>query len=151
MTSNPGPEDKARASQPAPGEELDLGSYLTILIEHRGSIVATVALTLLVGGLYVAATTPVYRANAILQIEQKGNSLGDLDQLLAHFSGETSTEIELVSSRTLIGEGQRRAATRSVGWTALLPGDRRGARSPPWRRWPRQPAPVGFAEVRVGR
>jgi tyrosine-protein kinase Etk/Wzc len=104
MTSNPGPEAEARSSHPAPAEELDLGSYLTILIEHRGSIAATVILGLVLGSLYVASTTPVYRANAILQIEQKGNSLGELDQLLAHFAGETSTEIELISSRTLLGK-----------------------------------------------
>ncbi|WP_224367201.1 polysaccharide biosynthesis tyrosine autokinase [Hyalangium versicolor] len=103
MTSTPGSKDIARSSQGASDDELDLGSYLGILLEYRASIIVMLALTFLGGVLYLTATAPIYRASATLQIEQKTSSLGDLDQLLAHFSGETSTEIELLSSRTLLG------------------------------------------------
>ncbi|WP_224250278.1 polysaccharide biosynthesis tyrosine autokinase [Hyalangium gracile] len=103
MTSNPGSKANARSSSAATDDALDLSSHLAILIEHRGTIAVTMALTLLAGVVYLATTTPVYRANAILQIEQKGSSLGELDQLLEHLSGETSTEIEILSSRTLLG------------------------------------------------
>ncbi|MDY7228113.1 polysaccharide biosynthesis tyrosine autokinase [Hyalangium rubrum] len=88
----------------SPDDELDLGRYLGILQEHRGSIVATMVLTLGVGLLYMAAATPIYRAHAVLQIEKKANPLGELGALLADFSGEAPTEIELLGSRALLGK-----------------------------------------------
>jgi tyrosine-protein kinase Etk/Wzc len=92
-----------RASQGAPDDEFDLGRHLAILIEHRWTIAATVILTLGIGALYMLVATPIYRANVVLQIEGKGSSLGEMDELLAGLSGETSTEMEILRSRALLG------------------------------------------------
>jgi tyrosine-protein kinase Etk/Wzc len=104
MTSTPDRKVPTRSSQEASGEELDVGSHLGILLEYRGTLLAMLALTLLGGALYTAIQTPVYRANTVLQFEKQGSSLGEqLDQLLADFSGEASTEIEILTSRALLG------------------------------------------------
>lgn len=103
MTSTSNRKAPARAGLGAPEDELDLGRHLGILQENRGSIAATLVLTVGVGVLYMMAAAPVYRANAVLQIEKKGSSLGVLDQLLGDFSGEASTEIEILGSRALLG------------------------------------------------
>ncbi|RYZ43501.1 MAG: polysaccharide biosynthesis tyrosine autokinase [Myxococcaceae bacterium] len=84
-------------------DELGLGGCLAILGERRQAIVTTVALTLFVGGLYLLVATPVYRANAVLQIEQKGSSLGQLDELLSDAPGVAATEMEVLNSRALLG------------------------------------------------
>jgi tyrosine-protein kinase Etk/Wzc len=103
MTSTSNRKAPARLSPGAAEDELDLGRHVGLLLEYRGTIAATIVLTLGVGVLYMTTTTPLYRANAVLQIEQKGSSLGALDQLLADFSGEAPTEIEILGSRTLLG------------------------------------------------
>ncbi|WP_233609945.1 Wzz/FepE/Etk N-terminal domain-containing protein, partial [Corallococcus sp. AB049A] len=84
-------------------DELGLGRYLAILGERRATIAACVALALVGGGLYLLTTAPVYRANAILQIEQKGNSLGQLDALIPDAPSMASTEMEVLGSRALLG------------------------------------------------
>jgi tyrosine-protein kinase Etk/Wzc len=103
MTSTPNRKAPVRSSPGAVEDELDLSRHLGLLVEYRGTIAATIVLMLGVGVLYMTAATPIYRANAVLQIEQKGSSLGALDQLLADFSGEAPTEIEILGSRTLLG------------------------------------------------
>lgn len=84
-------------------DEFDLSRHLGILHEYRGTVAATVLLTLVGGALYMAAAPPLYRASAALQIEQKASNLGEFDQLLAHVAGETSTELEILNSRALLG------------------------------------------------
>jgi tyrosine-protein kinase Etk/Wzc len=103
MTSVPRREVPARPHHGAPEDELDLRRHLGILLEYRGSIVATIVLTLVGGCLYLLAAPPIYRANAVLQIEKKGSRFGELDELLADLSGEVSTEIEILNSRALLG------------------------------------------------
>jgi len=83
---------------------LDFRAHLGILLEYRGSIVTALVGTLLVGAVYVAVATPIYRADAVLQIEKKGNGVGGLEELFGEFSGEASTEMEIVSSRELLGQ-----------------------------------------------
>ncbi|WP_233583035.1 polysaccharide biosynthesis tyrosine autokinase [Corallococcus sp. CA053C] len=80
-----------------------MSGHLGVLLERRRSIAATVALTLTLGGVYLLITPPVYRANAVLQIEQKGSSLGELDELLSDAPSVAATEIEVLGSRSLLG------------------------------------------------
>ena len=105
MMGNPsGRKAPARASTgPAADDALDLGAHLGILLEYRGSIVATLVAMLVAGSVYMAVATPTWRANALLQIEQKDSGEGGLEELFGDFSGQVSTEIEILSSRELLG------------------------------------------------
>ncbi|WP_415829606.1 GNVR domain-containing protein, partial [Corallococcus exiguus] len=103
MTSTP---ERVTPPRPGPGtqdDELGLGRYLAILGERRGTIAASVALALALGGLYLLTTTPVYRANAILRIEQKSSSLGQLDELIPDVPSQAAPEMEVLGSRALLG------------------------------------------------
>ncbi|WP_375742048.1 polysaccharide biosynthesis tyrosine autokinase [Corallococcus interemptor] len=103
MTS---PPERVTPPRPGPGtqdDELGLGRYLAILGERRGTIAACVALALAVGGLYFLTAAPVYRANAILRIEQKGSSLGQLDALIPDAPSLAAPEMEVLGSRALLG------------------------------------------------
>ncbi|MBZ4420121.1 polysaccharide biosynthesis tyrosine autokinase [Myxococcus sp. RHSTA-1-4] len=94
----------ARSSKGAtPDDELDLGAHLGILLEHRWPIAATLVISLLVGATYMAVATPIYRANAVLQIEQEGGGVDGLEELFGDLSGQVSTEMEVLSSRELLG------------------------------------------------
>ncbi|MDU6389515.1 MULTISPECIES: tyrosine-protein kinase Wzc [Pantoea] len=92
----------------APREEstgFDLGHLLGQLIDHRWIIVAVTAFFMLVGTLYTLFATPIYSADAMVQVEQKNSSsvLSDL-QTLMPATPESDTEIQILESRMVIGK-----------------------------------------------
>jgi tyrosine-protein kinase Etk/Wzc len=89
-------------------DEIDLRQLLGTLIDHKWWIAA------ITGGFFVAAAayallaTPIYRADAIVQVESKVPSLpglSDLSQSLGIGAGsaEATTEIALITSRAVVG------------------------------------------------
>ncbi|MBF0282782.1 MAG: polysaccharide biosynthesis tyrosine autokinase, partial [Zetaproteobacteria bacterium] len=86
-------------------DEIDLREYLSTLIEGRWMVVAITALFTLFGAAFAILSTPIYQADALLQVEQKktGGPLGELSDLVG---GETPTdaEIEIIKSRSVIGK-----------------------------------------------
>ncbi|MDU6439220.1 MAG: tyrosine-protein kinase Wzc, partial [Pantoea sp.] len=83
----------------------DLGHLLGQLIDHRWIIVAVTAFFMLVGTLYTLFATPIYSADAMVQVEQKNSSsvLSDL-QTLMPATPESDTEIQILESRMVIGK-----------------------------------------------
>ncbi|MBT8143071.1 MAG: hypothetical protein KJO55_00115, partial [Gammaproteobacteria bacterium] len=55
---------------------------------------------------YAIVTTPVYRSNALIQVEEKSSGFNGIVELTTVLTGETPTEaeIEIVRSRTVLGE-----------------------------------------------
>ncbi len=84
----------------------DLPRLLGILSDHKWLIIGVTALFCLGGVLYGMLATPIYRANALIQIENKNGTLTGLDMANAFFppNASTATEIELIRSRTVIGK-----------------------------------------------
>lgn len=92
----------------APREEstgFDLGHLLGQLIDHRWIIVAVTAFFMLVGTLYTLFATPIYSADAMVQVEQKNTStvLSDLQSIIPA-TPESDTEIQILESRMVIGK-----------------------------------------------
>ena len=83
----------------------DLGHLLGQLIDHRWIIVAVTAFFMLVGTLYTLFATPIYSADALVQVEQKNAStvLSDLESILPQ-TPESDTEIQILESRMVIGK-----------------------------------------------
>ena len=93
-------------SAPGDGEEgLALGEIIAVLIDYRWLIAATCLFAVIVGLLWVVIASPTYRADGLLQIEEKkggGGVLKALEPLL----GDTTTapaEVEILSSRMVLG------------------------------------------------
>lgn len=87
-------------------DTIDLSAYLGILLEHRYLIGGITALFFMVSLFYALLATPVYRADAMLQIESEGSSmkgLDELDTLMGMDSSSADTEIEIIKSRRVIG------------------------------------------------
>jgi len=87
-------------------EEIDLREYLQVLIRERWLIAAC---AIGIGGLallYALFASPVYQADALLQVEEKKSGLGDLTDLSALLEGSASTEaeIEIIRSRSVLGK-----------------------------------------------
>lgn len=86
--------------------EIDLIALLAELADHYKCIAFVTALFTLVALLYALSATPLYQANALIQIEQKqGNVLlGSLSQMLPDSQPQSAPEITLLQSRMLLGQ-----------------------------------------------
>ncbi|HFF9832549.1 tyrosine-protein kinase Wzc [Serratia marcescens] len=100
--------DKNRTSSLASKEndEIDFGRLLGTLVDHRWLIVGITSLFAVIGIIYSLFATPIYQADATVQVEQnEGNMLvSNLSQMLPNSLPASSTEIELISSRMIVGK-----------------------------------------------
>lgn len=87
-------------------DEVDFRHLFGALIDNRWIILSVTAFFAIIGILYVLITTPIYQADALVQVEQTpGNTLiNDLAQALPTANDESATEIELIQSRMILGE-----------------------------------------------
>ncbi|HCJ3305608.1 TPA: polysaccharide biosynthesis tyrosine autokinase [Klebsiella pneumoniae] len=88
------------------GDELDLGRLIGEIIDHRKLIVSITAFFTLLALVYVVFSTPIYQADALIQVEQKqGNAiLNNLSQMLPDSQPQSAPEIALIQSRMILGK-----------------------------------------------
>jgi tyrosine-protein kinase Etk/Wzc len=92
------------------GDEIHLSDYLAVVAESWKLILATAATVLLLGTLYAFLATPVYRADAMIQVEDNADSTKDaLGDLASIFDTKQTAdaEIELIRSRLVVGQTVR--------------------------------------------
>ena len=87
-------------------DEIDLGRLLGELIDHRKLIISITAVFTVLAILYALFATPVYQADALVQVEQKqGNTLlNSLSQMLPDSQPASAPEIALLQSRMVLGK-----------------------------------------------
>ncbi|HAT4999877.1 tyrosine-protein kinase Wzc [Serratia marcescens] len=102
MTDN----TRAGLSKANEHDEIDLSRLLGVLLDHRWLITGVVTLFAVIGIIYSIFSTPIYQADAMVQVEQNaGNSiLSDFSQILPSGQPASATEIELISSRMVLGK-----------------------------------------------
>ncbi|GHA38997.1 polysaccharide biosynthesis tyrosine autokinase [Photobacterium aphoticum] len=104
-------------------DELDLGKLFGILIDARWSIIGTTFLFAMVGITYALLATPIYKADALIQVEQKNSgmpALGEMSELFASESSAT-TEIEIIKSRMILGKTVNELNLNYVATPVYLP------------------------------
>lgn len=129
--------------------EIDLGRLLGELIDHVKPIVGITTLFTAVAVMYALFSTPVYQADAMIQVEQKqGNALlSSLSQMMPNASPEAAPEMQLLQSRMILGKTIDDLSLRNVvqqkyfpvfgrGW-ARLSGERPGELAISWMNIPR--------------
>lgn len=87
-------------------DEIDLLGLFGTLIDHKWLIAAVTGAFMVAGAAYAVLATPVFQANALLQVEAKKNDLlgfSDVGSMLGKES-PSATEIELIKSRAVIGK-----------------------------------------------
>ncbi|WP_209327693.1 polysaccharide biosynthesis tyrosine autokinase [Pseudoalteromonas sp. PA2MD11] len=86
--------------------EIDLLSLLGALLDKKFFLCFVTAVFFIFGIIIAYFSVPIYKANAILQVEQQRTSLPGFDEINGMFDAPSnaSTEIELLSSRAVIGE-----------------------------------------------
>ncbi|RLK98786.1 polysaccharide biosynthesis tyrosine autokinase [Klebsiella pneumoniae] len=87
-------------------EEIDLGRLIGELIDHRKIIISITVLFTLIGIVYALFSTPIYQANALIQVEQKQANaiLSNLSQMLPDSQPQSAPEIALLQSRMILGK-----------------------------------------------
>ncbi|VUT02163.1 polysaccharide biosynthesis tyrosine autokinase [Klebsiella spallanzanii] len=87
-------------------DEIDLGRLIGELIDHRKLIISVTALFTLIALIYALFATPIYQADALIQVEQKqGNAiLSNLSQMLPNSQPSSAPEITLLQSRMILGK-----------------------------------------------
>ncbi|HFP9402809.1 TPA: polysaccharide biosynthesis tyrosine autokinase [Raoultella planticola] len=87
-------------------DEIDLGRLIGELIDHRKLIISITALFTLLALVYALFATPIYQADAMIQVEQKqGNAiLSNLSQMLPDSQPQSAPEIALLQSRMILGK-----------------------------------------------
>lgn len=86
-------------------DQIDLMGLLGTLIDHKWLIASVTGVFMAAGVAYALLATPVYQANALIQVEpKKSDMLGfsDVSSMLGKES-PSATEIELIKSRNNIG------------------------------------------------
>ena len=87
-------------------DEIDLLGLFGTLVDHKWLIAAITGAFMVTGAAYAVLATPVFQANAMLQVEAKKNDLlgfSDVSSMLGKES-PSATEIELIKSRAVIGK-----------------------------------------------
>ncbi len=93
----------------ADDDEIDLSELLNVLRENASLIGIVTAVVFVIGALYAFLGTPIYRADALIQVDDDSgmNSINDkLGDLASLFQAKATAdaEIELIRSRTVVGE-----------------------------------------------
>jgi len=86
-------------------DEIDLHRLFALLIDAKWLILGTTLLALLLGGLYAKFATPIYKADALLQVEKKQGGMAGLEELSQAMGQEQSVaaEIAILRSRMVLG------------------------------------------------
>lgn len=95
------------SSSDARDDEIDLNALLGTLLDHKWLIGVVTGVFFVVAVAYAILATPVYQANGLVQVEQKVPDLPGLSaisQTLGASNSEATTEIEIIRSRSVIGE-----------------------------------------------
>lgn len=87
-------------------DEIDLLSLFYALLDKWTIIVGFTLITTFIGLVYAIFSTPIYKADALVQVEQKvGNTLfNDFTSALNGSKPLSTTEIELIRSRMILGK-----------------------------------------------
>ena len=93
-------------TKPVASDEIDLGKLFGILLDSRWTIIFITFVFALGGIAYAMLATPIYKADALIQVETKSSgmpALGDMGELFTSESSAT-TEIEIIKSRMILGD-----------------------------------------------
>ena len=105
-------------------DEIDLGAYLGMLLAHKWLIAAVTLLGVLIGLSYVLIATPIYQANALIQVEdQQASALAGLEDVAGLLEGDAAieAEVQLLRSRLVIRKAVEQLSLNIVAEPRYFP------------------------------
>ena len=103
--NRPASTSASRATASMGEDEIDLTRLWALLVDHRWQIGLIAGIAMVMGAAYAFLATPIYRADALLQVEARQSGMPLIGDLTEMFGNESSaqTEIEIVRSRMVLG------------------------------------------------
>jgi tyrosine-protein kinase Etk/Wzc len=117
------PKIPTTSSQTVETNDIDLMALFGTLLDRKWFIAIVTAIFSVVGVAFAILSTPIYQATAMIQVEESSPSVPGLDDMASMFEGtsEAITEIELLKSRTVLGEAIDNLKLDTVVEPKLLP------------------------------
>ncbi|MDI5891886.1 polysaccharide biosynthesis tyrosine autokinase [Halomonas rhizosphaerae] len=89
-------------------EEVDLGRLFGLLLDHKWLILFITLVFASMGVVYAMLATPIYRGDALVQVERRG-TVNPLEEIATSIRGEesessTAAEVQILRSRMVLGE-----------------------------------------------
>ena len=110
--------------QSSDADEIDLGQLFGILLDARWSIIAVTFIFAVFGVGYALLATPVYNADALIQVEEKSSGMsamvGDMGDLFSSESSAT-TEVEIIKSRMVLSKTVEKLNLTTLAAPKYLP------------------------------
>lgn len=87
-------------------DDFDLGRFIGELVDHKKLILSITVFFTSIAIVYALFATPVYQADALIQVEQKQTNaiLNSLSQMLPDSQPQSAPEIALLQSRMVLGK-----------------------------------------------
>ncbi|HHN5900470.1 polysaccharide biosynthesis tyrosine autokinase [Enterobacter hormaechei] len=88
-------------------DDLQIGRLFGVLCDHKWLIFVFVFVFVLIGSIYAFSSASIYMADALVQVEKKNaglSGLSDITGLGDVSSSDAATEIELLTSRMILGQ-----------------------------------------------
>jgi tyrosine-protein kinase Etk/Wzc len=104
-------------------DEIDLQRLWGLLVDHRWLIIGTTLIALCLGVAYSLLATPIYKADALLQVEDKQGGVPGFSELNELFTEESSAdaEIQIILSRMVLGNVIDQLQMDILVWPDRLP------------------------------
>ncbi|SFH35994.1 polysaccharide biosynthesis tyrosine autokinase [Modicisalibacter xianhensis] len=85
--------------------DIDFTRTLGILIDHKWVIISITSLFAIIGVIYALLATPIYQADALVQIEDDQQNVNPLNEVTSLLGKEppSESEIEIIRSRMVLG------------------------------------------------
>lgn len=99
-------KNSVKTSEIDRSDEVDLGRLLVTLLDNRWLIICVTALFTIVGIAYAMLATPIYKTDALIQVEQSGGDslIKDISSMLPDAKPQSAAGIELIKSRMVMGK-----------------------------------------------
>nr|WP_231854953.1 polysaccharide biosynthesis tyrosine autokinase [Photobacterium profundum] len=104
-------------------DEIDLTKLFGTLIDSRWTIIIITFIFAIIGVGYAVFSTPIYKADSLIQVEKKSSGVPVLGEMGELFSSESSssTEMELIKSRMILGKTVDKMNLTTVSEPVLTP------------------------------
>ncbi|WP_444677362.1 Wzz/FepE/Etk N-terminal domain-containing protein [Halomonas sp. E19] len=93
-------------TQPQAEETINLGRLFGVLFDHKWLIIFVTGLFMLMGIVHGMLATPIYQADALVQIERRSSvsPFGDVGNVLGVEALNTPAEVQILQSRLVLGQ-----------------------------------------------
>ncbi len=106
--ANSAPRNYASGPKDRDDDFINLGEIIGTLLEYKWLILGVTTLAVAIGVFVALVSTPIYRADALLQVEEKGGAKGgiaalrDVESVLGD-NTSVAAELEILRSRMILG------------------------------------------------